>query len=192
MRRRDRNLWLAAVAAGGVAYPFLVYAVLAHSGMSFLQPSLLVAIALALIGLRLVAMRGAGGRPWMIGLAGAALVLVALLALNPELAVKAYPVVISLTVAGIFGGSLLWPPSIVERIARRREPDLPPQAIAYTRGVTQIWFWFLLANAAIATTLGLWGSLQQWTLWTGLISYLLMGALFLGELAWRHLIRSRA
>jgi uncharacterized membrane protein len=69
---------------------------------------------------------------------------------------------------------------------------LPPGATAYLRGVTQIWFGFLLANAAIASALGLWGSLQQWTLWTGLVSYLLMGALFLGELAWRHLVRSRA
>jgi len=187
MRRRDRNLGLLAVAAGGVAYPFLVY-----SGMSFLRPSLLVVIALTLIGLRLLAMRGAGRRPWMIGLVAATTVLVMLLALNPDLAVKAYPVVISLAVAGIFGSSLIWPPSIVERIARRREPDLPPEAIAYTRGVTQVWFGFLLANAAIAAALGLWGSLQQWTLWTGLISYLLMGTLFLGELAWRHLIRSRA
>lgn len=192
MRRRDRNLGLLAVAAGGVAYPFLVYFGLVYSGMSFLRPSLLVVIALTLIGLRLLAMRGAGRRPWMIGLVAATTVLVMLLALNPDLAVKAYPVVISLAVAGIFGSSLIWPPSIVERIARRREPDLPPEAIAYTRGVTQVWFGFLLANAAIAAALGLWGSLQQWTLWTGLVSYLLMGTLFLGELAWRHLIRSRA
>jgi uncharacterized membrane protein len=192
MRRRDRNLWLLAAAAGGVAYPFLVYFGRAYSGMSFLQPPLLMAIALVLIGLRLLAMRGADGRPWLVGMAIAALVLLLLLAWNAGLAVMAYPVVISLTVAGIFGGSLLWPPSIVERFARRREPDLPPVAIAYMRGVTQVWFLFLLSNAAVAAALGLWGSLQLWTLWTGLVSYLLMGALFLGELAWRRFVRARA
>ena len=192
MRRRNRNLWLLAAAAGGMAYPFLVYFGLASSGISFLRPSLLVLIALSLIGLRLLTIRGVGGRPCMVALAAAAFVLVMLLAFNPDLAVKAYPVVISLAVAGIFGGSLIRPPSMVERIAQQREPDLPPGATAYLRGVTQIWFGFLLANAAIASALGLWGSLQQWTLWTGLVSYLLMGALFLGELAWRHLVRSRA
>ena len=192
MRPRDRNPWLLAVAAGGAAYPFLVYSGLANSEMSFLRPPLLVTIALILIGLRLFVMRRAGGRPWLVGLAAAALVLVALLALKPDLAVKAYPVVISLAIAGIFGSSLIWPPTIVERIARLRESDLPPEAVAYTRGVTQIWFGFLLVNAAIAAALGLWGSLAQWALWTGLISYLLMGTLFLGELAWRHFIRSRA
>jgi uncharacterized membrane protein len=192
MRRRDRNLWLLAAAAGGVAYPFLVYFGQAYSGLSFLQPPLFIVIALGLIGLRLMAMRGPDGRPWLFGMASAAVVLLLLLALNAGFAVMAYPVVISLTVAGIFGGSLLWPPSIVERFARMREADLPPAAIGYLRGVTQVWFLFLLANAAVAAALGLWGPLHLWTLWTGLVSYLLMGALFLGELAWRHFVRARA
>lgn len=192
MRRHGHSLWLLAAVAGGVAYPFLVYFGRTHSGMSFLQPPLLIVIAMALIGLRLVAMRGPAGRPWFVGLAIAAIVLVLLLAWNAGLAVMAYPVVISLTVAGIFGGSLLWPPSIVERFARTREPDLPPAAVAYMRGVTQVWLLFLLANAAIAAALGLWGPLHLWTLWTGLLSYLLMGVLFLGELAWRHFVRARA
>jgi uncharacterized membrane protein len=192
MRRPVPSLWLLAVAAGGAAYPFLVYVGRTYAGLAFLRPPLLVAIALILIGLRLLAMRRPEGRPWVVGLAGAALVLVILLALDSDLAVKAYPIVISLAVAGIFGNSLIWPPSLIERIARLREPDLPPAAIAYTRGVTQVWFGFLLGNAAIAAALGLWGTLAQWTLWTGLISYLLMGSLFLGELAWRHFVRSRA
>jgi uncharacterized membrane protein len=128
----------------------------------------------------------------LIGLALAALVLIALLALNPGLAVKAYPVVISLTAAGIFGGSLIWPPTVAERFARLRYPEPPPEVIAYTRGVTKLWFGYLLANAAVAATLGLWGSLQQWTLWTGLISHLLTGTLFLVELAWRHHVRLHA
>lgn len=192
MRRPDHRLWLLAAAAGGVAYPFLVYFGRTYSGTSFLQPPLLIVIALVLIGLRLLAMRGPDGRPWLIGLAVAAMILVILLAWNVGLAVLAYPVVISLTVAAIFGASLLWPPTIVERFARMREPELTPAAIAYLRGVTQVWLLFLLANAAIAAALGLWGSLHLWTLWTGLVSYLLMGALFLGELAWRHLVRARA
>jgi uncharacterized membrane protein len=176
---------------GGIAYPFLVYAGRTHAELSFLRPAWLILIALILIGLRLPTMRNAAGRSGMVALSAAAAVLLLLLALNPELAIKAYPVLISLAAAGIFGVSLIWPPSLIERIARLREPDLPPEAIAYTRTLTQIWLGFLLANATIATLLGLWGSLREWTLWTGLISYVLMGTLFLGELVWRRFVRSR-
>jgi uncharacterized membrane protein len=191
MRPRARKLWLATAMMGGIAYPFLVYAGRVHAELSLLQPAWLILIALILIGLRLPAMRSAAGRSGMAVLSVAAAALLLLLALNPELAIKAYPVLISLAAAGIFGSSLIWPPSLIERIARRREPDLPPEAIAYTRRLTQIWLGFLLANAAIATLLGLWGSLREWALWTGLISYLLMGALFLGEFVWRRFVRAR-
>ncbi|HWA44268.1 MAG TPA: hypothetical protein VHA10_13735 [Hypericibacter adhaerens] len=192
MQRRALNPWLLAAAIGGVLYPFAVYAGLTRSGLTFLRPWGLVAIGLILIGLRLFAMRRVAGHALPTGFAVAALVLVALLALDGEIAAKAYPVVISLAVAAIFGCSLIWPPTVVERMARIREPVLPPQAVAYTRGVTWLWFGFLLANAFVAAILGVWGTLSQWTLWTGLVSYLLMGALFLGELTWRHHLRSRA
>ena len=72
MRRPEHRLWLLAAAAGGVAYPFLVYFGQTYSGTSFLQPPLLILIALVLIGLRLLAMRGPDARPWLIGLAIAA------------------------------------------------------------------------------------------------------------------------
>jgi uncharacterized membrane protein len=192
MRPRVRKPWLLAAMVGGIAYPFLVYVGRDHAGLSFLRPAWFILIALMLIGLRLLAMRRAGGRAGMIALSSAAAVLLSLLALDPELAVKAYPVLISLAVAGIFGSSLIWPPSIIERIARLRQPDLPPEAVAYTRTLTQIWLGFLLLNAVTAALLGLWGSLREWTLWTGLISYFLMGALFLGELVWRRFVRARA
>ncbi len=91
--------------------------------------------------------------------------------------------------AAVFGLSLLFPPTIVERIARITEPNLPPGGVVYTRRVTAIWAVFLLFNAVVSAATALWGTLAQWTLWNGLISYLLMGTLFAGELIVRRAVR---
>ena len=50
---------------------------------------------------------------------------------------------------------------------------------------------FLVGNAAISAATGLWGSLALWTLWNGLLSYVLMGGLFAGEFMYRQLARRR-
>ena len=112
-----------------------------------------------------------------------------MLFLNARLAVQAYPVVVSLSVAAIFGFSLLFPPTLVERIARLTEHDLPPSGVIYTRKVTAIWTVFLIANAGVSAVTALWGTLAQWTLWNGLLSYLLMGTLFIGEWLVRKRVR---
>jgi uncharacterized membrane protein len=58
--------------------------------------------------------------------------------------------------------------------------------------VTQIWTAFLVANAVISSAVGIWGTPAQWMLWNGLISYLLMGALFAGEWTFRRFVSRRA
>jgi uncharacterized membrane protein len=108
------------------------------------------------------------------------------------MAAKAYPVVISLAVAAVFALSLVFPPSVVERIARLREPDLPPDGVAYTRKVTWVWVVWLALNAAIAAALAAWAPLKVWALWTGLLSYLVTGLLFAGEMLVRRHVRGRA
>ena len=68
---------------------------------------------------------------------------------------------ISLAVATIFAASLRFPPTVIERIARLTEPDLPPEGVIYTRKVTVVWVAFLLVNAAISLWTALCGSLEQ-------------------------------
>ena len=122
-----------------------------------------------------------------IALVSAAIVLAVLLAVSPTIAARAYPVAISLATATVFALSLHHPPTIIERIARLTQPDLPAAAIVYTRRVTVVWVAFLLINAAISLWTALWGTLDQWALWNGLLSYLAMGVLFAGE----YLIRPK-
>lgn len=174
-------------AAGGLAYPFVVY-----FGLAVVPPAALLLVGLGLIAARMVGMRRLeGSTVWLIAFAVAGLALVGLLAAVPQMAVKAYPVAVSLAVAAVFALSLRFPPTVIERLARISEPDLPPEGVAYTRRVTQIWVAYLVANAAISTATALWGSMDQWTLWNGLLSYLGMGTLFCGEFLLRRRIRRR-
>lgn len=121
---------------------------------------------------------GLAGAGWLIGM-----LVLAVLGLwsNALLPLKLYPVLINGVMLGVFGASLIFPPSAVERLARLREPDFPDHAIAYTRRVTQVWCVFFVLNGAIALTTALWASPAVWSLYNGVIAYVLMGLLFAGE-----------
>ena len=105
---------------------------------------------------------------------------------NDPVWVLAYPVAINCVLLLLFAGSLLRPPSIVERIARLQTPNLPPAAVPYTRHVTQVWCGFFMMNGGISAWTAIAASREAWLLYNGLISYLLMGALFGGELLYRR------
>ncbi|HEY5799896.1 MAG TPA: hypothetical protein VIT92_06735, partial [Burkholderiaceae bacterium] len=51
----------------------------------------------------------------------------------------------------------------------------------YTRRVTQVWCAFFVVNGAIALGLAMYASEAAWSLYTGVIAYCAMGALFAGE-----------
>ncbi len=187
MRRPAVSGWLALALAGGLAYPFLVY-----FGLAVVRPAVLLLLALGLMALRMLGFRRhADGRRWLAAFMVAALGLAALSLLSQQTAVKAYPIAVSLAAAAVFGLSLRYPPTVIERFARTAEPDLSPEGIAYTRKVTWVWLAFLLANAAISAATALWGSPEQWTLWNGLLSYLAMGLLFGAEFLVRLAVRRR-
>jgi uncharacterized membrane protein len=91
------------------------------------------------------------------------------------------------TLLSLFAYSLLFPPSIIERWARLRNAELPARAISYTRRVTQVWCIFFAMNGAAALITALWASAAVWTLYNGIVAYLLMALLFAGEycVRWR-------
>lgn len=171
----------------GIAYPLLVYV-----GLHYFSPAILAAGLLALLVLRLLCVPNAGTRrtaAYVSMIAAGGLLLVA--ALSPLAGLKSYPIIVSLGFAAVFAYSLLRPPTIVERIALLRRPDLPPSAIPYLRKVTIAWLVFLLLNAGVSLWTALSGSLEFWTLYNGLISYILMGLLFGVEFSIRHFVQGR-
>ncbi|HKW55190.1 MAG TPA: hypothetical protein VJO12_15970 [Stellaceae bacterium] len=183
---RGRSPYLA-VTAAGIAYPFLVY-----FGLRVAPPAVLAGGLVGILGVRLLLERGDDERgrfaPLLFGAAVVALILVAL---SPLAGLKSYPILVSLAFAGLFAYSLWRPPTVIERIARLHQPDLPPAALPYLRNVTRVWLGFFLANAAISAATAMSGDLELWMLYNGLISYILMGALFAVEFIVRRHVRRR-
>jgi uncharacterized membrane protein len=90
-----------------------------------------------------------------------------------------------------FAASLASPQSAIERIARLRDPELPPAAVAYTRRVTIVWSVFFALNGAAALYTALFTTLETWALYNGLIAYVLIGTVFAVELAIRTAVKAR-
>jgi len=179
--KRAPGLALALVA---LAYPFAVY-----YGSGVLSPRGF-ALILGLVWLIRLITRAQRGM-WPLTLA--ALGFCALLALLDEPALLHwYPVLMNAGLLLLFAASLYHGMPLIERIARLREPELPPQAVRYTRNVTKVWALFFLGNGLTAAALTLWASRECWLLYNGLIAYVLMGALFAGEWLLRQRVRARA
>lgn len=91
--------------------------------------------------------------------------------------VLALPVLINLALLAQFALSLRGVP-LVERFARLTETSLSDAQIAYCRTVTKVWCGFFVVNGATAGLLALMAPLAWWALYTGILSYVLMGTLF--------------
>lgn len=169
-----------AVAALLCAYPFGVYYGLRYFPIRALFVAALVLVcaraALAAPGLaRTVAPLG--------GLVAANLAVG--LVLDDAFYLLLNPVMVNLAFLACFAYSLAFPPSFVERIARIRQADLLADAQRYCRRVTEVWCLFFLLNGAVALWTAVFASLSTWTLYNGMISYLLMAALAGCEYAYR-------
>jgi uncharacterized membrane protein len=172
------------VAALLAAYPLAVYWGLAH-----LSPRI---IGLLLLAVLLLRWSLGGTAAWQRSALALAAVLAGLAwAGDAALPLKLYPVAMNAALLGAFGLSLWRPPSLVETIARRREPSLPPAGVAYTRRVTQAWCVFFLLNGSIALATAVAASDEVWMLYNGLLAYGLIGAMFAGEWLVRRRVRQR-
>lgn len=174
---------------------WLVYPLAIFFGLKVLEPRY---VALLLAGTLLLRRRRDAGR-FLAGLTRidyavlAALLSLATLtaATNSETLLRLYPATMNLGMLLLFGLSLRFPPSMVERFARLREPDLPPAGVSYTRRVTQVWCAFFVANGSVAAWTALYASRDAWAWYNGFVAYLLMGVLFAGEWLVRRQILSR-
>ncbi|MBT9556276.1 MAG: hypothetical protein IV100_09620 [Myxococcales bacterium] len=112
-------------------------------------------------------------------------------AFDLSMPLKLYPVAVNATLLAIFSWSLWNPPPVIERLARIRVPSLPPEGVEHTRRVTRVWCVFFAFNGTIALWTATAASDRVWALWNGAVSYVLMGALLLGEWCVRQRVMSR-
>ena len=158
-----------------VLYPFAVY-----FGSNYFEPWKIAGILIVLLIIKLATSYSDNhwSRPLL--MAGVLYCGFAIWS-NNLVSLRFYPALVSGVMLVIFSWSLLSPPSLIERLARLQHPDLPPEGVIYTRRVTQVWCGFFIVNGFIALATALWSSFEVWSLYNGLIAYLLMGFLFVGE-----------
>lgn len=166
-----------------------VYPLAVWLGHGRVEPRVMASLLLLVVALRLPRLRLSANARW---LALGALALAALaMGANAALPLKLYPVLVNAGFLAVFGHSLAFPPSMVERLARLREPGLPPEGVAYTRRVTQVWCVFFALNGAAALGTALYASEAAWSLYNGVIAYVLMGILFACEYLARMRMKRR-
>ena len=158
-----------------VLYPLAVY-----FGIHYFEPWKLSGILMVLLLIKLAA--GYADPHWSRPLLMAGVLYCGFAVWSNNLvSLRFYPALVSGVMLVIFSWSLLSPPSLIERLARLQHPDLPLAGVIYTRRVTQIWCGFFIVNGAVALATALWSSFEFWSLYNGLIAYLLMGLLLGGE-----------
>ncbi len=162
-----------------LAYPFLVYWGMLNVDARFVLPVLLVLLGLRWVIGGQVNESHVNERKILLMTAVALLTVIAVWGLTAGL--KFYPVLMNLGFLTVFAGSLFAPMTVVEKIARLKDPDLPPEGVIYTRKVTQVWCAFFLINGSLAAGTALYASDEVWLLYNGFIAYILIAALAAGE-----------
>ena len=175
------------IAAGMLGYPFLVYAYVES------HPKLVVALLGLLGGARLfVAGKLDGSRLLTLFGLAAFCAIAWWVGARFEL-VKLYPLFVSIGGAVYGAWTLAHPPSAVERITRLSMPDehLDDRKRAYMRRVTAVWVAFLIGNGTVAAYTAVFASTAVWAVYNGLVSYVLIAALFGAEYLFRIWYRKR-
>ncbi|MBU9435330.1 hypothetical protein [Burkholderia multivorans] len=185
-----RRAGVAARVALAVAYPLVI--LFAWHGMS---PRYVGCVLVALLWLQRTLGKGAltaalkrlTTLDWCV--AGALTALSAAIAVtDSERLLHFYPACVSAGLLAAFGATLRRGPTMIEKFARLAHPEPGPEIVRYTRRVTQLWCVFFIANGGFSVYTALYWSSASWALYNGLIAYLLIGALLIGEWLWRTFV----
>ncbi len=167
-------------------YPFAIF-----FGLEHFQPRYLAILLLVVLIIRILSSNKLEAMNKKISRAAlfiTALLILIIVIFNSIDVLKLYPVLVNLTLLLVFGSSLFFPPTTIEKLARMKDPNLSQEGIDYTRIITQIWCGFFILNASIAFYSAIYASIEIWTLYNGFIAYILMAFLFVGEQLYRKLV----
>jgi uncharacterized membrane protein len=181
--RSAQAWWRAAGVALALAYPFAV-----HYSVLNERPAPALALLAALAGYVLASLLPIGSfARWMLPLAASALALTA-----PDvgsLLLDLPPILIPVLLCWLFGRTLAnGRTPLISRFAELEQGGaLTAELARYTRRLTWIWTLFFVALAAISAWLAASGDRVAWSWFTNFASYMLVGALFLGEFVYRRM-----
>ena len=172
-----------------LGYPFAIYYGLNEWGIETVAIGLGLLFLLRISAGKNIQVKALKHVTWASGVMGLVLIMLAVF-LKDGRWFKFYPVVVSLLMLGFFSISLWQKETLIERLARLQDPNLPDSAVSYTRKVTKMWCLFFVINASIAfATIFL--PLEYWTLYNGFISYILAGTLLGGEFLVRAYLKRK-
>jgi uncharacterized membrane protein len=102
---------------------------------------------------------------------------------------KILPVLVQLTLMVFFGRTLSKDKGtpFIESVVRLQFPELPPAVSLYCRQLTQLWTAFFAGNALVCTVLAVWGSSFWWALYNGVVIYLMIVVMVVGEYIYRRI-----
>ncbi len=159
-----------------IAYPLLTLAVGTALGPRAAAAALLVVV---LPGLLRMAFRPAERSPLSLGLgAGMVALLLAAVFVGSAGFILAYPSFVNAVFLLQFASTLVHGPPFVERLARLQVSDLTRAESRYCRSVTLAWCGFFILNGSLATALAVLAPRPWWAIYTGVISYILVGVVF--------------
>ncbi len=161
-------------------YPYLVYRGI-ESGMAWIAPTFFSAIYLS----QALTIRNVKTRIYKIAFACALLLGAFYL---QTLTAKVLPVMIQLMLMTVFGGTLLkgHEPSFIERFVRLEFPVFEEGISEYCRQLTIMWTGFFAFNALMCVVLAIWADDKWWAVFNGVVIYLMIGVLMIGEYVYRH------
>lgn len=165
-------------------YPLLVYFGLQHFDVRFV-----VLLLLLVVAARLFSQKHSGRLSIWVTLVGGGGLAAWVWVTGSPMGLKLYPVFVNAFLLGIFALSLLYPPTVIEKMARLQEPDLPDHATPYIQKVTGVWCAFFIINGSISLWTVVYGTDEQWALYNGAVSYGLIGALMSVEWCVRQWVR---
>lgn len=171
-----KNIFIGLLTVALVLYPLIVY-----WGLSNNAATLVSLLTIALLLARYFVQRKKLSPVLKTAFIVAASAIVTSLFVDSHLGLFIYPIVINIALFVSFALSLKNGPCVIEQFARIVEPELSDKAVKYTEKVTMVWCLFFIINAIVSGYTAVALSVEQWAIYNGLIAYVLIGTLFLGE-----------
>jgi uncharacterized membrane protein len=168
-----------------VSYPFLVY-----FGIQVLPPSFFGLVLIALLAMRFGVLRPEEKQVFVPVLLIFFAYAIAAAVSDSEVMILFYPALVNFSLCFVFLRSLKDEESLLLRVVKARGVEINEHVPGYLRRLTGVWAGFFVVNGIISIwTVSL--SLQAWTLYNGLISYLVVAILAGGELLFRWHFKKR-
>jgi uncharacterized membrane protein len=183
-----RGARVAAQVALKLAYPLMFFAAWRYDMTRYLGVALLALLWLQRwigAGSAAAMLRQLTALDWSVA-AALSCACAAIALTGSELLLGLYPTLVNAGLLAAFGATLNGGPTMIEKFARLYDPELSARQVRHTRRMTQVWCAFFVANGAFSAYLALCGSRAAWALYNGVLAYLIIGALIVGEIAWRH------